>query len=169
MFGAARTCPSSPVCVLSLDVVLCPCCVHRVIRHVYPCRVHPAVSCRRCRCPPGVTCCPAVWCHAMTYLVPTRHADAMYRYDARVRSYPIPSCYVITLSATFSTCRFPVLFLHVSLLPRGAVCWTSAKCGEWQMALKLFDSLFRAGLSPDVRTYCSAILACFKGQQVSLA
>lgn len=44
----------------------------------------------------------------------------------------------------------------------------SAKCGEWQMALKLFDSLFRAGLSPDVRTYSSAILACFKGQQVSL-
>lgn len=37
------------------------------------------------------------------------------------------------------------------------------------MALKLFDSLFRAGLSPDVRTYSSAILACFKGQQASLA
>ena len=49
----------------------------------------------------------------------------------------------------------------------GAV-WASAKCGEWQMALKLFDSLFTAGLSPDVRTYSSAILACFKGQQVSL-
>lgn len=42
----------------------------------------------------------------------------------------------------------------------------SAKCGEWQMALKLFDSLHKAGLKPDKGTYSAAVLACFKGHQV---
>lgn len=34
------------------------------------------------------------------------------------------------------------------------------------MSLKLFDSLIKAELLPDARTYSAAILACFKGQQV---
>lgn len=42
----------------------------------------------------------------------------------------------------------------------------SANCGEWQMALKLFDSLFKAGLTPDARTYSAVMIACFKGHQV---
>ena len=35
------------------------------------------------------------------------------------------------------------------------------------MALKLFDSLFKAGLTPDARTYSAVMIACFKGHQVS--
>lgn len=34
------------------------------------------------------------------------------------------------------------------------------------MALKLFDSLFKAGLTPDALTYSAVMIACFKGQQV---
>lgn len=34
------------------------------------------------------------------------------------------------------------------------------------MALKLFDSLHKAGLRPDKGTYNAAVLACFKGHQV---
>jgi hypothetical protein len=37
--------------------------------------------------------------------------------------------------------------------------------GEWQMALKLFDSLRKAGLKPDQISVSSAILACYKGMK----
>jgi hypothetical protein len=37
--------------------------------------------------------------------------------------------------------------------------------GEWQMALKLFDSLRKAGLKPDQVSVSSAILACYKGMK----
>lgn len=37
------------------------------------------------------------------------------------------------------------------------------------MALKLFDSLYKAGLTPDARTYSAVMIACFKGHQVRAA
>lgn len=85
---------------------------------------------------------------------------------------PVPS---LPLSDAKPTSLAPDCFPFFFLLKRNPAkrakpTWNrfeiSANCGEWQMALKLFDSLFKAGLMPDARTYSAVMIACFKGHQV---